>query len=404
MKRGIATMTLDYGKVPPWLFERMVHLSKNISIALIDEHGPDEFIKRLADPVWFQALSCVIGMDWNSSGTTVITTGALKAGLRGLEKDLGIFICGGKGATSRKTPAEIQSWGQRLNLSLSTTNSLVHTSKMTAKVDSSLVQDNYQLYHHAFFFTLRRSSGQAKLGSWAVVQQGMNEVSQTARRYHWSNALDLINEPHAGISSQALHPVVLNLVSKKSGKTRDISTELAQASYNSLMKDIEILRRHSSKLSRMIALKTNNQQLTLLELAPVEFHYHPVVNEDFSKSKYLEKVLQKVTYYKPKDYQSFLTIEGVGPKTVRALSLVSEIIYGAKPSYEDPARYSFAHGGKDATPYPVDRATFDQTIAILEQAVGKTRLNPWEKDKAIARLNFCKRKDLDHKLGMGQAA
>lgn len=399
MRTGVATFTLDHGQCPRWLFERMVKLGREMTRVLVEEYGPDEFIKRLADPVWFQSLGTVLAFDWNASGLTTILTAALKEAIRGQEKELGIFICGGKGATSKKTPDEIQNWGQRLNLSLSTTNNLVRTSKMTAKVDSSLVQDDYQLYHHAFFFTLRRSSG---LGSWAVVQQGMNQVNQTARRYHWSNTLDFVNEPHAGISSQALHPVVLNLVSKKSSKTRDLSTKLAQASYNTLMKDIEILRRYSSKLSKMVTLKTGNQQLTLLELADSEFHHHPVVNEDFSKSKYLEKILQKVTYYKPQDYESLVAMEGVGPKTVRALSLVSEVIYGAKPSYEDPARYSFAHGGKDSTPYPVDRKTYDQTIAVLEQAVAKAKLNPWEKDKAIARLNLHKRKDPGHKLGMDQ--
>lgn len=377
MRTGIATFTLDNGQCPRWLFERMVKLGREMTRVLVEEYGSDEFIRRMADPVWFQSLGTVLAFDWNASGLTTILTAALKEAIRGQEKDLGIFICGGKGATSRKTPDEIQTWGEKLNFNQQTTNSLVRTSKMTAKVDSSLVQDDYQLYHHAFFFSKN---------SWVVVQQGMNQVSQTARRYHWSNTIDFVNEPHTGISSQALHPVVLNLVAKTSKKTRAISAELAQTSYNNLMKDIEILRRHSSKLSKTVTLKTGDQQLTFLELTDREFHHHPVVNENFSKSKYLEKILQKVTYYKPQDYESFVAMEGVGPKTVRALSLVSEVIYGAKPSYEDPARYSFAHGGKDATPYPVDRKTYDQTIAILQNAVSKSRINVVEKDKALKRL------------------
>lgn len=377
MRTGIATFTLDNGQCPRWLFERMVKLGREMTRVLVEEYGSDEFIRRMADPVWFQSLGTVLAFDWNASGLTTILTAALKEAIRGQEKDLGIFICGGKGATSRKTPDEIQTWGEKLNFNQQTTNSLVRTSKMTAKVDSSLVQDDYQLYHHAFFFSKN---------SWVVVQQGMNQVSQTARRYHWSNTIDFVNEPHAGISSQVLHPVVLNLVAKTSKKTRAISAELAQTSYNNLMKDIEILRRHSSKLSKTVTLKTGDQQLTFLELTDREFHHHPVVNENFSKSKYLEKILQKVTYYKPQDYESFVAMEGVGPKTVRALSLVSEVIYGAKPSYEDPARYSFAHGGKDATPYPVDRKTYDQTIAILQNAVSKSRINVVEKDKALKRL------------------
>ncbi|MBI3282759.1 DUF763 domain-containing protein [Candidatus Curtissbacteria bacterium] len=380
MQRGIATMTLDYGHLPRWLFNRMVHLSREIAIVLVDEFGPDEFIKRISDPVWFQSLSCAIGMDWNSSGTTVITTGALKVGLQGLEKDLGIFICGGKGKTSRKTPEEIEAWGQRLSLPETHTQNLVYNSKMSAKVDSALVQDDYQIYHHSFFFS--------KNGSWAVVQQGMNTASMTARRYHWYSAdvRDLVCEPHSAIVTQAQAKTVLDMTSKKSTKNRKVSTGLVSQSFKTLMRDIEILRKHSSSLSRMISLRRQSETLTLLELADLEFTSHPVIYHDFSKSRYLEKILSRLTAEKPKTYEELLATAGVGPKTVRALALVSEIIYGAKPSYEDPARYSFAHGGKDATPYPVDRATYDQTIEILKDAVGKSKINPIEKDKALRRL------------------
>lgn len=260
---------------------------------------------------------------------------------------------------------------------------------MSAKVDSSLVQDGFQIYHHSFFFTLKKSLGQApQVGSWTVVQQGMNTKNVTARRYHWysQDVNDLVCEPHSGIASQIKQKVALNLTSKKSTKNRNVSSQLVSASYKSLISDIEILRRHSGNLSRMISAKKKGEVLTLLELSNSEFSYHPVVGEDFSKSKYLERILQKVTEEKPKTYEEFLATEGVGPKTVRALSLVSEIIYGAKPSYEDPARYSFAHGGKDATPYPVDRKTYDETIGILGQAVRKTKINPIEKDKVLRRL------------------
>lgn len=270
---------------------------------------------------------------------------------------------------------------------------------MAAKVDSSLVQDGYQLYHHSFFFS--------KNGAWTVVQQGMSTKTKTARRYHWNAdavTTDFVDEPHSAITSQLLHADVMNLVAKASNKTREVSTELVQSSYATIMKDLEILRHHSSSLSRMIALRFHQgrslnralrtsrnkdrpyQQLTLLELADTEFHHHPVEFEDFRRNKYLEKILQKVTYYKPEDYESFLAMEGVGPKTVRALSLVSEVIYGAKPSYEDPARYSFAHGGKDGTPYPVDKPNYDKVIAILQEVVEKTKLNAVEKNKALRRL------------------
>lgn len=380
MKRGIATFTLDYGKCPPWLFQRMVKLGREMTKVLVAEYGPDEFVKRIADPVWFQSLGTVLAFDWNASGLTTILTAALKEAIRNEEKDLGIFICGGKGKTSRKTPDEITKWSQTLNIP---GKNLVYNSKMAAKVDSSLVQDGYQIYHHTFFFT--------KNGTWAVVQQGMNTQNQTARRYHWYDSSferqNFVNEPHAAISSQLFRKSMLNLVSSKSEKTRNISTELVQSGYKTLIKDIEILRRHTSSFSKMVSLKSGNEQLTLLELNDINFHSHPVLDEDFSKSKYLDRIFQKITYEKPKDYESFLATEGVGPKTVRSLALVAEIIYGAKPSYEDPARYSFAHGGKDFIPYPVDRDTYDGTIKVLQKAVEKTNLNVLEKDKILKRIS-----------------
>ena len=381
IKRGLATFTLDTGICPPWLFQKMVSLGRSMTEVLIDEYGPDEYIKRIADPVWFQSLGTVLAFDWNASGLTTILTAALKEAIRDREKELGIFIAGGKGATSRKTPDQITDWGQRLNFSQDKTRSLVYSSKMSAKVDSSLVQDGYALYHHAFFFS--------KNGSWTVVQQGMNTVNSTARRYHWySDSFDsFVNEPHSGIASQAFRKKALNLVSKASFKNRKVSLELANSSYLTLMKDIQILRRHESELSKTITLKTGDEQLTIASLAGIEFTHHPVEMEDFSKSKYLEKILARITELKPQNYEKLLEIQGVGGKTMRALSLVSEIIYGADPSYEDPARYSFAHGGKDATPYPVDRDTYDKTIQILQTAVRKAKISPLEKDKALRRIS-----------------
>lgn len=410
MRRGIATFTLDHGHCPPWLFNRMVRLAREMVTVLVDQYGPDEFISRIADPVWFQSLGTVLAFDWNASGLTTVLTGALKEAIRYQEKDLGIFICGGKGKTSRKTPDQIVEWGQRLNFSEDTTNHLVYSSKMSAKVDSSLVQDGYQLYHHTFFFS--------RNGACAVVQQGMNTHSKTARRYHWyidefkiqnsplrqgfegqaefknESEFDFVNKPHTGIASQGFQKVALNLVAEESKSTRDLSTELVAGGYATLMKDIEILRKHSSSLSKMITFQTRpdsedgagKDQYTLLKLSGTEFSHHPVEQEDFTKSKYLEKILQQVADAKPKTYEELVALKGVGPKTVRALALVSEVIYGAVPSYEDPARYSFAHGGKDETPYPVDRQTYDQTITMLGEVVKKTRLNPLEKDKILARI------------------
>lgn len=384
MKRGVATFTLDTGKCPPWLFERMVKLGRSMTDVLIEEYGPDEYIKRIADPVWFQSLGTVLAFDWNASGLTTILTAALKEAIRGREKELGVFIAGGKGATSRKTPDQIAEWGRILSLPEQTTKDLVYSSKMSAKVDSSLIQDDYTLYHHAFFFS--------KNGAWTVVQQGMNTANATARRYHWysdnPSDINFTEEPHKGIASQLFRKQTRNLVAKKSKKNKDLSIELVESGYKTLMKDIEILRRHSGEVSRMLAVKTTGQQeFVFAEFDRKEFSHHQVEMEDFTKSKYLDRILQRVTYETPQDFENLLAIKGVGGKTIRALSLVSEIIYGAEPSYQDPARYSFAHGGKDATPYPVDKETYDQTISVLGNAVRKSKISPLEKNKALKRIS-----------------
>ncbi len=364
----------------------MVKLGREMVEVLVAEYGPDEFVRRIADPVWFQSFGTVLAFDWNASGLTTILTAALKEAIRGQERDLGIFVCGGKGKTSRKTPDEIREWGGRLALPVAQAERLVYNSKMSAKVDSALVQDGFDLYHHSFFFSLKRGGG---VGAWAVVQQGMNVERGSARRYHWfsEDIKDLIAEPHSGISSQAVVSKVLDMTSRRSAGTRDISTELAQAGYAPLMKDIALLRKYSSRLSQMAKLQDGSgRQLTLLNLESREFKSHPVIFDDFSKSKYLEKVLLAVTDRKPATYEELVAMKGVGAKTVRALALVGEVIYGAAPSYEDPARYSFAHGGKDATPYPVDRTTYDQTIAMLGRAVQRTKLSSDEKRRATLRL------------------
>ena len=380
IQRGVATFGLDYGKCPSWLFERMVKLGQQMIEVIVEEYGPEEFIKRIGDPVWFQSLGTVLAFDWNASGLTTVLTASLKESVRHRQKDLGIFICGGKGKTSLKTPQEIENYSAQVGFSQKNARSLVYNSKMAAKVDSSLVQDNFDIYHHAFFFS--------KGGAWTVVQQGMNAQNQTARRYHWHSqkVTDLVCEPHSGISSQLRVPT-LDLTSKKSGKNRKISAELVQGNYQGLMKDIQILRKHSSKLSQVAVLKYKEKQMTLLNLENREFKWHPVLGENFSKSRYLEKILYKVCHQKPENYEKLLALEGVGPKTIRALSLVSEMIYGAKPSYKDPARYSFAHGGKDATPYPIEREVYDSTIDFFSRVIKAMKTNHSEKQKMINRLH-----------------
>ncbi|KKU09973.1 MAG: hypothetical protein UX65_C0012G0006 [Parcubacteria group bacterium GW2011_GWB1_46_8] len=363
MHRGIATFGLDEGRCPKWLFERMTNLSRQAIEIIVAEYGADEFIKRLGDPAWFQSLGTVLAFDWNASGLTTILTAALKEAVRGRERELGIFVCGGKGRTSRKTPEEIRRWGSWLTLPEKNSETLVYNSKMAAKVDSALVQDGFQLYHHAFFFS--------KTGAWTVVQQGMNTKTASARRYHWysANMKDLINEPHTGIMSSMRYKKVLDLTAQASMKNRNTSLALTGQGFGSLWKDIRILYNHSTSLNQTLALKFKGDTLTSLNLEQKEFTWHPVVEENFFESPYLKKILDKVCGYHPKSYEEMVSLQGVGAKTVRALTLVAEVLYGAKPSYQDPARYSFAFGGKDATPYPVDRPTYDASLKLIAEAV-----------------------------------
>ncbi len=363
MKTGIATIPLDYGRCPPWLFERMKRLGRGITQAIIEEYGPEEFLKRLSDPVWFQSLGCVLGFDWNSSGLTVVTLGALKEGLFDIQDYLGIYVCGGK-RVSRNTPKEIEAYG--ISRGFSFAPKLIYASKMAAKTDSALIQDNYQIYQHNFLFT--------KAGNWTVIQQGMNTENQTARRYHWlsSSLKDFIEEPHTGIISGArVKP--LNLTDRISKDNRDISTRLVQEEPKKVIKDMELIQTKKSK------------NLTEMKLYNKEFYWHPVAEEKFDLKR-LEKTILFAKDQSPQNFEQLLSLKGIGPKTIRALSLVSEIIYGAKPSYDDPARYSFAHGGKDGTPYFPKREELDKTIDILNRGIEMSKVSNREKILAQQRL------------------
>jgi len=397
MRTGIATVPLDYGRCPRWLFERMKRLSRGITAAIVEEFGPEEFLKRLSDPVWFQSLGCVLGFDWNSSGLGTTTMGALKEGLRGLESELGVFICGGKGKTSRKTPQQIQEWGEFLRFPMEKIDKLVYASKISAKVDSCLIQDQFQIYAHNLIFT--------KDGQWNVIQQGMNTDLQKARRYHWLslNVKDFVEEPHSGIISDIkLKP--LNLVAKESRENKEISTELVKDEPKTFLKDIKliseklapyrtcvprrepVLLRGSGAGSNALMKQKRFSGFTEMELNNVEFHWHPILKEKFDLKR-LEKTIFFANSQEPENFEELLSLKGVGPKTIRALSLVSEVIYGAKPSYEDPARYSFAHGGKDSTPFPVNKSVYDATLAIIERGIKKSKISNREKVKAKRRLN-----------------
>jgi len=376
VRTGIATVPLDYGKCPPWLFERMKRLSRGIILAIVEEFGVEEILRRLSNPVWFQSLGCVIGFDWNSSGLTTTTLGALKEGLRGLENELGIFICGGKGKTSRKTPEQIQNWGEFLGWSMQKIDKLVYASKISAKVDSNLIQAGYQIYHHNFIFT--------KSGKWDVIQQGMNIKNQTARRYHWlsSNVKDFTEEPHTGIISD-IRVKPLNLVAKESRENKEISTELMKEEPKTFLRNIQLISEKSNSLIKPKKLPGFCE----MELKDVEFHHHPVEKEKFDLKR-LEKTILFANSQNPENFEKLLSIKGVGPKTIRALSLVAELIYGAKPSYEDPARYSFSHGGKDGTPYFPRPEEMDLTIEILEKGIKKAKISNREKVEAQRRLYF----------------
>lgn len=376
MRTGIATFPLDYGRCPRWLFERMKRLARAITVAIVEEFGPEEFLKRLSDPVWFQSLGCVLAFDWNSSGLTTTTLGAIKASLFNIQDELGIYICGGKGKTSRKTPEEIETYG--ISRGFSFAPYLIFASKMAAKVDSALLQDGFQIYHHNFLFT--------KKGNWLVVQQGMNPASQTARRYHWIGGpkKNFIEEPHSGIITQRkVKP--LNLTAKKSNENREISLKMTQGSFKAIEKDLNLLSKYSLK-NKIIEVATDLSNIKKLVLPGDEMSPKKPADLKFN-TPYIKKAVFSLTEQKPKTFLELLSQKGVGPKTIRALSLVAELIYGAKPSYEDPARYSFAHGGKDAVPFPVDRKTYDKTISVMEKGIKKSLLPLSEKEKALQRLS-----------------
>jgi hypothetical protein len=364
MRTGIANLPLHYGSAPRWLFDRMKKLASQISQIIVWDYGPEEILLRLSDPFWFQAFGCVLGFDWHSSGVTTTAGGALKEGLKGLEKNLGIVVAGGKGATSRKTPQEIQAWGEKLSLSSEIISQLIYASKMSAKVDNTAVQDGFQLYHHNFIFT--------QSGLWTVVQQGMNPDLKSARRYHWfsSSLEDFVEEPHSGIISEK-ETVALDLTAKQSRETRRTSVALIKDNFSQLIQDARLL--------------SQDNWADVLNL-PQD---HPIYPEHFDHKR-LGKILNKIKEKDPEDFERLLGIEGVGPKTILALSLISELIYGTKPSWKDPARYSFAHGGKDGYPYPLQKETYDQSIQTLKKAIQKAKLSRSEKIQALRSLNFLK--------------
>jgi hypothetical protein len=359
---GYASLPLHGGKAPTWLFSRMVRLSREIVIYITSEFGAREILRRLSDPFWFQAFGCVLGFDWHSSGVTTTVCGAVKESIKDIDRDLRFFAAGGKGAASRKAPAQIADACDAVGTEAAP---LVYASRTAAKVDSAAVQDGYQLYHHVFFFT--------PAGEWCVVQQGMSDATRTARRYHWlsEHVESFVDEPHEAVCCDA-HGETLNLVARENDAVRRASVLIAGQQPS-------------------VTLKTMARIPTLRMPAR-----HELLPELDVPTTHLEKILLRTYERAPEDYETLLGIEGVGPKTLRALALASELLHGTAASMRDPARFAFAHGGKDGTPFPVDKITYDKTIEVLNKAINRASIDRTEKVNAFRRLaRFDSRLPLD---------
>ncbi len=363
---GVANLPLHGGKAPAWLTGRMRKLAKEVASIIIDEQGTDTFIARISDPYWFQAFGCVLAYDWHSSGVTTVVTAILKQALS--PEEHGIAVCGGKGKTSRKTPAEIASVGEKFGFSEKRIQALTYTSKMTAKVDNTAIQAGYQLYHHAFLLTEDRK--------WAVIQQGMSSEDRTARRYHWlsDTTANFIIEPHNAIVGDVKREKALNMTAKASEGARKTSVDIA--------------KEPSAKVMRLFEATRPLHQQSLQEWLP-ETQANPWRQsfEGLDMPRNINwETMKRVYEFQPRNYEELLSVKGVGPATVRGLALVAELIYGEKPSWADPVKFSFAYGGKDGVPFPVDRRAMDESIQLLRQAVEATKIGDREKTRSLQRL------------------
>jgi hypothetical protein len=350
MKRsGSADMPLHYGYVPLWLTERMGKLGAAVIENIVLDYGKNEVLRRLSDPFWFQSLGAVMGMDWHSSGITTSVMGALKRNVNPRSRELGIYICGGKGKASKRTPEEL------INICNATGldgNYLVKCSKLSAKVDNTAVQDGFQLYTHNFILSDN--------GKWAVVQQGMSNQSSTARRYHWHSdqLTSFVNEPHTSIYGQN-NGLILNMTDKLADGSRTGVMQIAGEEPERMLKEI-------SKL--------------------VMPNHHDVKAKDIDLKR-LGAVLWLAHEKQPNDFEELLLLQGLGPRTLQSLALVSEVIHGTSSRFKDPARFSFAHGGKDGHPFPVPTKVYDETICTLQTAIYKAKLGNTETNEAIKRLH-----------------
>ena len=366
-RTGVASLPLHGGRAPAWLTVRMRKLAKETITILINEHGTDTFLTRISDPHWFQALGCALGYDWHSSGLTTVLTAILKQALTPQEH--GIAVCGGKGKTSRQAPTEIANAGLQFDFSNDKIKALRYASRMSAKVDNAAVQAGYQLYHHAFFI--------AEDDKWAVIQQGMSPQDHTARRYHWlsDRTTNFVVEPHNAIVGDLERERALDMTAKDSEACRRAS--------------VDIVKEKPQKTMRLMKALRPVYQKSLQEWLP-KTDYRPWKERsiDFlSMPRNINwKTLRQVYEFQPKNYEELLSFGGVGPATVRGLALIAELIYGEKPSWKDPVKYSFAYGGKDGVPFPVNRKAMDESIHILRQAIQGTRLGEKDKIKSLQRL------------------
>jgi hypothetical protein len=367
-RAGSADLPLHGGYVPRWLSDRMTRLGAVISEAIVHHYGQDEFLRRLAHPFWFQSFGSVMGMDWHSSGITTSVIGALKRGLTPLSNELGIHICGGRGKQSRQTPNELIAIGERVGID---GPGLAGASRLVAKVDSAAVQDGFDLYLHGFIVT--------DDGKWVVVQQGMNGDRRQARRYHWlSEGLkSFVDEPHAAIEGPEQGEIV-NLTDHRA--------------YASRLKQIEVLGSLGPDgiARKLLALRAGGEERAGTE-QPLLPHLVMPAHHDVRPSdvvvRRLHGTLAAAADRGPSDYADLLLTPGVGARTVQALAMVAEVVHGAPYRFSDPARFSFAHGGKDRHPFPVPLRVYDQTIQVLKSAVQKAKLGRDEELSALRRLD-----------------
>jgi hypothetical protein len=367
-RSGSADLPLHGGRVPAWLADRMTALGTVMCEAIVHHYGRDELLRRLAHPFWFQAFGAVMGMDWHSSGITTSVLGALKRGLAPRAGELGLHVCGGRGRHSRKTPGELVALGGQLGFD---GEALAGASRLVAKVDSAAVQDGYQLYLHGFIVSDE--------GRWVVVQQGMKDASRTARRYHWlsEGLASFVDAPHSGIEGRTEGEIV-NLTDARAAASRAAQVEILEAlGADGVARELAALEGDGERA-------TPDRQLALPHLTLPA--HHDVRAEDVFAPR-LRGNLAAAAERGPKDFTELLQIPGVGARTVRALALVAEVMHGAPCRFTDPARFSFAHGGKDRHPFPVPIHVYDQTIAVLKSAVASAKLGQDDRLHALKRLD-----------------